>query len=462
MLVSRSLRYLAASRYGLGEDEILDLLWLDDEVRQDFWLRSPQSPKSINALPVVIWSRLYLDLEPYLARRWADNKIVLSFYHRQVGEVAAGQFALPGDRLKVHERLAGYFESKADPAHDHSWTGRSIRGLSELPYHLIGAQKWSAVAAILTDIGFVEAKSHFGLVHDLLADYYKAEQAWPDQERSSARPALLKAYAEEMEQYASAPAARSMPQPPGTVELLPAEDQRHGGHEWAPLERLLAWHNMVSNHVVEFQDPEIPVFQTAYNDAEAGPVALAIAARLAISQAPGRCWVRRVNRPAWVEHPACLSTLELHGDRVTAVALSYDGRHGVSAGWDRTLQVWDLVLGVPCGTLVGHTTSVSCVAATPDCGLIVSGDDDGTVRLWDRDTRMCLQVFRGHMERLHSGEGHTGAVSSVSIVRTAGTSFREAATRPSGCGVRRRGHASRRSTAVARRAMRSPTYGSKP
>jgi hypothetical protein len=59
LLVSRSLGYLAAARYGLSEDEMLDILSIDEAVGQDFLRRSPRSP-SFTRLPVVIWSRLYL------------------------------------------------------------------------------------------------------------------------------------------------------------------------------------------------------------------------------------------------------------------------------------------------------------------------------------------------------------------------------------------------------------------
>ncbi len=84
MLVARALGCLAAAKNGLSEDEILDVLSLDPHVQADFFRRSPKSPKDIQALPVVIWSRLYFELEPYLAWRHADGTTLLGFYHRQV------------------------------------------------------------------------------------------------------------------------------------------------------------------------------------------------------------------------------------------------------------------------------------------------------------------------------------------------------------------------------------------
>jgi hypothetical protein len=87
-LVSRALACLGAARNGLAEDEIVDLLSADGEVMADFLRRSPESPK-VERLPVVVWSRLYADLEPYLTERRADGTALMAFYHRQLGQVVA-------------------------------------------------------------------------------------------------------------------------------------------------------------------------------------------------------------------------------------------------------------------------------------------------------------------------------------------------------------------------------------
>ena len=83
--MERSLGYLAAARYGLTEDEILDVLTEDDAVWSDFDQRKHHEV-SERRLPVVVWSRLSLDLEPYLTERAAPGGTVLTFYHRQLAE----------------------------------------------------------------------------------------------------------------------------------------------------------------------------------------------------------------------------------------------------------------------------------------------------------------------------------------------------------------------------------------
>jgi hypothetical protein len=80
LLVSRALGYLTAARIGLTEDELLDVLSADGDVMQDFRRRSPRSP-AVGRLPVVVWSRLFFDLEPFLTTREADGTTVMAFYH---------------------------------------------------------------------------------------------------------------------------------------------------------------------------------------------------------------------------------------------------------------------------------------------------------------------------------------------------------------------------------------------
>jgi hypothetical protein len=51
---------------------------------------------------------------------------------------------------------------------------------------------------------------------------------------------------------------------------------------------------------------------------------------------------------------------------------------------DRTIRVWNATTGQMEGSpFTGHTNSVNSVAFSPDGNRIVSGSDDGTIRLWN-------------------------------------------------------------------------------
>ncbi|GIW92451.1 MAG: hypothetical protein KatS3mg110_0492 [Pirellulaceae bacterium] len=181
MLVSRSLGYLAAARRGLSEDELLDVLSADEEALEEFRRCSPRSPET-DRLPVAVWSRLFADLEPYLARRQAFGTVVLSFYHRQVAEAVEDRYLAGDDRVCRHRALADYFrgqeyfleslEEQRARARRFPPTPRpvNIRKVDELPYHVLEvaklagrddpkAKEWDEVADLLTDWQFLEAKA---------------------------------------------------------------------------------------------------------------------------------------------------------------------------------------------------------------------------------------------------------------------------------------------------------------
>ncbi len=162
LLVERSLGYLAASRYGLAEDEIIDVLSRDDDVFASIadqpYHDIPDTGATRQRIPVVVWARLYADLQPYLTERATDGATTLDYYHRQFREVSTSSYLEGGDGLSRHGVLADLFRSKADPEEDFTWTGGDIRGLAELPYHLTEAERFDDVYEVLTDFRFMERK----------------------------------------------------------------------------------------------------------------------------------------------------------------------------------------------------------------------------------------------------------------------------------------------------------------
>ena len=50
----------------------------------------------------------------------------------------------------------------------------------------------------------------------------------------------------------------------------------------------------------------------------------------------------------------------------------------------------------------GHSDWVRCASYSPDGLLIISGGDDGTVRLWDAHNANALRIFRGHRGHVFS------------------------------------------------------------
>lgn len=89
--------------------------------------------------------------------------------------------------------------------------------------------------------------------------------------------------------------------------------------------------------------------------------------------------------------------LQGHRDRVHCVAFSVDSRSLASGsgerypgetgyGWgsyDNSVRLWRVPDGVELKQFDGHRDLVTCVAFSPDGGMIVSGSRDGTVCIWD-------------------------------------------------------------------------------
>ena len=120
LLVERVLGYLAASREGLAENEILEILFRDPEYKKALDDATKDTrhemPPNATRIPIAIWSRLRFDLASYLTERAATGANVLTFYHRQVAEWVHAHFAkAPDQRWQPHPLLADYFRDLADP-----------------------------------------------------------------------------------------------------------------------------------------------------------------------------------------------------------------------------------------------------------------------------------------------------------------------------------------------------------
>jgi len=72
-----------------------------------------------------------------------------------------------------------------------------------------------------------------------------------------------------------------------------------------------------------------------------------------------------------------------HTSFAYSVAVSGDGRLAASAGFDKTVRLWDLQSDKELLRLDGHGDLVMSVAFSPDGRRVLSGSLDKTVRLWD-------------------------------------------------------------------------------
>ncbi len=91
-------------------------------------------------------------------------------------------------------------------------------------------------------------------------------------------------------------------------------------------------------------------------------------------------------------------TLEGHTDWVYSVSFSPDGTTLASESRDGTVKLWDVETKQNIATLDGHTD----VVFSPDGTTLASGSFDGTVKLWDVATQTNIATLDGHTDAVFS------------------------------------------------------------
>jgi len=406
MMVSRSLGYLAAAKNGLTEDELLDVLSLDEEVFQDFMDRAHHKPPE-KRLPVVVWSRLYFDLEPYLTARSADGTSLLAFYHRQLGGVVAEDYLSGDAKLERYRGLAHYFRDQPLQIEKDGKKIFNIRKVSELPYNQTYGEIWDEIEHTLTDLRFVEAKCAGELTYDLIEDYHRALDALPesreDERRELEHQKQVKKYTTDLIAFAQGKSKHL--EIIDSIELWSNErirnDTRRIASKLTRLNRIQAFSHFVnseSHNLLKFASHPAFCIQQAYNSANSGPVASA-AEELVKAEMNHMFLLRHSShRPSFNPHPALLKTLEVHKDMVHGVRITADGMRGVSGSRDGTMLVWDLEKGKCIRSLRGHTNAILSVCVSSDDRIVVSASADRTLRVWDLKSGKCMEKLKGHTD----------------------------------------------------------------
>ncbi|XP_065565326.1 NACHT and WD repeat domain-containing protein 2-like isoform X3 [Artemia franciscana] len=106
-LVFHALAYITASKSGLSETELEDLISLDDIVLDDVY---QYHMPPVRRIPPLLWTRIKNDLPNYLSEREADGVSVQNWYHRQFRETALERYFSEEDQsIYFHSMIAEYF-----------------------------------------------------------------------------------------------------------------------------------------------------------------------------------------------------------------------------------------------------------------------------------------------------------------------------------------------------------------
>jgi len=112
-----------------------------------------------------------------------------------------------------------------------------------------------------------------------------------------------------------------------------------------------------------------------------------------------------------VEDRRCVARLRGHTDIITSLGWSPDSQRVASSSWDRSVCLWDasyhddVDCEYPYDPRQGHPAPITSIRFSWDESdgrpLLVSGSEDGTVRVWDPCAGQCTMVLMGHMGQIN-------------------------------------------------------------
>lgn len=207
LLVAHALSYITASKSGLSETELEDLISLDDIVLDDVY---QYHMPPVRRIPPLLWTRIRRDLPNYLSEREADGVSVLNWYHRQFRDAAIERYFIKPELVTYfHSSIAEYFmgtwgggtpkpfkyteiqryrfglknpEGTADRkvplqplvfyTNDGRVSGYNKRKFGELPYHLVRSERFEDLFAnVLFNYMWLHSKVSSCPLQAILADF---------------------------------------------------------------------------------------------------------------------------------------------------------------------------------------------------------------------------------------------------------------------------------------------------
>ena len=348
-------------------------------------------------------------LRPYLMRRGE----LLDFYHSQFREAAeAAHLDTPEKQRTAHQSVATCLQAFADPHRDGQCRDATPHALSELPHHQTRAEAWPDIIATLENIFFLEAKVTHGMAFDLAEDFTATVGTMPSEHVEREHLRLLN---EALRRDIHFIVRHTQDYPQALFQCLwnsawwfdcPEADQHYDEnaiHQPGNLPKL--------HKVLEAWREKRQTIR------------------------PDEVWLRNARPPSLQLGTGLIGLLCGHSGSVSCLAVSKDDKYIASGSDDQSVKVWDaetqqlvvalplsgggrvrcvvfdprgeslftadantvkqwsLPLGSPMAEFHGQKGPFNCLAISPDGRTLVTGGQNGDVRLWDVTQRASIQII---------------------------------------------------------------------
>lgn len=437
-LVRNVLCYLRCAKRGLNEDELLGLLVKNEEYWNFFYSQAVKTKQAENLplgrrggkrLPVVIWSRLFHDMEYFLSHHRAPGGDVLAFYHRQITDSIDRLYFGGGGRMKekFHGEIGDYFNRHPWYSLDKAWEKLSdieksahvnVRKTDELPWNYLWAGQWDKLKSVLTDLVFIEAKASSGLVPDLNKDYSDTLERLPENRETVGRKGKIfsdyrRCLADcarrstgilkgnwKSNQFSSSPESvsadipviHSFTSPQNIFSATMKKDAVDPDSDEPSLrnDRIRRFYNFVAQYSQTLERNPESTISAAENYASQGEVA-----------DNAKVLSGKMNRSRILRFPCspqpplnAFKYRALKSGHTSAIAVTPDGQFAVTGSMEGSIRLWSVKNGQVMRTLKRMDgIGVSSVSLTPDGKTALCGYRNGELNLCDLTYGAVIRKF---------------------------------------------------------------------
>lgn len=377
--IKRALGYITASRNGITDNEMEDLLSLDDAVMDEVSARYPIPRRHF---PQIIWVRIREELNFYLTESKTYNIDTLRWSHSQFFEAASDRYLKNKDKApSYHKAMAEYFMGEwADKPKPYPGNSRgalryvshqpmyyeipndngerfyNIRKTNELPYHLLNSQQMESFKnQTLCNFEWVLAKLCGTSLRELVEEYQTALLTEPnDHDLRTLSDAIQLsgiALSKDPRQLAS--------QMVGRLQGILAKDVPSAPGD----------------------PPKYPYLHAFMNQAKT-PSILSLVPSVGCLTQPGGI---------------LFDLLSGHTDPITAVTLTSDGQKALTCSKDSTMKLWDLRTGRVLRTLENVGTNVRIIRPAMNNTLVVTVEGS-VIKVWNIRYNECVLTVNKYID----------------------------------------------------------------